>query len=416
MAKSKKQTLHSDLISHFFGRPLAIDPEWLRQMIGELQDPRDLSALLFGYGSAVESVEVNDGIGVLSIRGPLLQNSYWHDYTDIREAFDHLLQDGSARAIVLDIDSPGGDVHSELNQLAAAILAARSEKPIHAIANESATSAAYFLASAAEKVHVTGSLSAVGSIGVIAMHRDRSEMLKQQGIAITEIVSGRHKNELSPNKPLSRSGREAIERVVELAFVDFAQAVSDSRGLAVDEIRSQEAAVFVGQDAINAGLADGLSTLDELVERLAEEARAGSGAFSTASATSADAEHQDREESQMAESTDTSAESTGAQAGTEGADVVNIEDARTQARRDQQEEDGARAEAIEQVCQLSGCPERAMSFYREGLSESAVRARILEDRANSGGDEVDGHQSTQAQVPSINLDAVYRRWNGAEAS
>src|SRR4051812_40895851 len=118
--------------------------------------------------------------------------------------------DGTVKAIVLDISSPGGTVEG-LPELAADILAARKAKPIVAHANALAASAAYWLGSQASEFVVTPS-GYVGSIGVYMLTEDMSEYLAKEGIKINAISAGEHKLDGAPWEPMSDETRGFLQR------------------------------------------------------------------------------------------------------------------------------------------------------------------------------------------------------------
>ena len=409
---------------------LGFDAHWLaaaREAALHADVPR-LQALNFGWGSAVRTAEIEDGIGRIQIYGPLFQG-FWTDYADIREAFDTFMDDAGARAVVLDIDSPGGQVHGALSELASAILARRSEKPVIAIANEQATSAAYWIAAQAGEV-VAGSQSAVlGSIGVIATHWDYSKMLEQDGIEVTEVVSGRLKNALSRYRPLSREGRPLLAELVESTFRDFIEHVSAGRGISDKAIRDLEGGILLGQAAVDADLADRIESLDDVRAGLIEEA--------TRSALGPSA---DQEDTTMAKTekpaaagaapvkTETEKPAAAAPAKTEtekpeakGATVVQLAAARTEAkeegRKEAQAEAAERSAAIRQHCQLAGCLDRFAEFLESDMTIEAIGKKILADRAAADGGEIDGHHAGPSgdAEPKIDTGAIYNRWNDARA-
>ena len=150
---------------------------------------------------------VNNGVAVIPIRGLLTKRDEMFyettNYEDIQNAVNQALQDNEVNSILLDIDSPGGEVGG-LFDLVDFIYDTRECKPIFAVANDYACSAAYAIASATEKIFVTRT-SCVGSIGVIATHLDVSEADKKAGLKFTTIFAGKKKNDLSPHEPLSKS-------------------------------------------------------------------------------------------------------------------------------------------------------------------------------------------------------------------
>jgi len=397
---------------------VALSPEWLRQLRDafSIRDRATLQALRFGWLSAVQACDVEQGVGIIEIRGVLLEGSWIHDYTDIREAVDELAANPAVHSILLDIDSPGGDVHAEQFALADRIREVRAVKPVWAIANEQATSAAYVIAAQASKIFAANANTAIlGSLGVIATHTDWSKYDERVGITTTEVVTGRHKNELSPNRPLSKEGRATLERLVEGAFVELIAAVSAGRkGLTDEKIRAQEAAIYLGGEAQEQGLADGVALREELVERLVTKAQ-GQGVIVPAAtaATGTEREPAEQEATSMADPTNPTPDTPatpGAQpaaAAPGGATVVDINEARQSGATAER----ARSTEIQDLCRLAGLPERAAEWVAQGTSVVDVRRALLEARASASGPEIDGHPPAGASARKIDTQAVYKSWN-----
>ena len=129
--------------------------------------------------------------------------------TDIFGAwFDEAMADKSVTSIVLDVDSPGGSVYG-VSELARKIYQSRGKKPIIAVANSLMASAAYWIASAADEIHVSPGAE-VGSIGVIAVHVDRSENNAKEGFNVSYITAGEYKAEGNPDAPLSEDRKSVV--------------------------------------------------------------------------------------------------------------------------------------------------------------------------------------------------------------
>lgn len=174
-----------------------------------------------------------------------------------------LVADDGVKAIVLDIDSPGGSV-SGVEELAREIHAAQQTKPVIAVANSMAASAAYWLASQASEVVVTPSGS-VGSIGVYAMHVDISVALEQEGIAVSFIHAGKHKVEGNPYQPLDDEARGEMQAKVDDYYTMFVDAVKRGRPAVSEDV--MQGRMYTAQQAVKVKLADRVATLDETIAR-----------------------------------------------------------------------------------------------------------------------------------------------------
>ena len=227
----------------------------------------DRSAALADTGGA------QSGIAVIPIYGTLVRRTQGLEaqsgltsYAGITQSLETALADPSVAAILLDIDSPGGE-SSGVFDLADRIRAATAIKPVWAVANDMAFSAAYALGSAASRLIVSRT-GGVGSIGVIAMHVDQSVKDQQDGIAYTAVFAGDRKNDLNPHAPISGEAHSFLQGEVNRIYDLFATTVAKHRGMGVNTIKSTQAALFFGADAVASGLADDVGTLDDAIRQI----------------------------------------------------------------------------------------------------------------------------------------------------
>lgn len=255
----------------------------------------------------------SDGIAVLTIEGPLVQRagqispdctpiaSYQWINAQLLEAG----RDPKVRAILLEFDSPGGEV-SNVFELGNRIRAMPEEsgKPIWAIANEGMFSAAYALGAGAEKIMLPPTAMA-GSIGVIMLHLDVSAAAKKKGYAFTPIFAGARKNDFSMFEPLSKEALAIGQQRVDELYAGFAGYVAQMRGIEVADIQKLESGVFSAAESVRLGLADGVATLDETLTQMREHLRSrtfGNGVRAAAISPPAKLENR-----QMSDSTTTPA-------------------------------------------------------------------------------------------------------------
>jgi signal peptide peptidase SppA len=205
--------------------------------------------------------DIYNNVAIIPISGLLTKRSELFDsffrttsYDEIHELIAAALDDSKINSILLDIDSPGGEV-SGLFDLVDFIYESRDLKPIYAIANDHAFSAAYAIASATSKIFVNRT-SGVGSIGVIATHVNISEMDKKEGIKYTTIFAGDKKNDLSPHEPLSDEAVSDLQKEVDRLYKMFVDLVARNRNISAARIKATQAALYYGADSISLGLAD----------------------------------------------------------------------------------------------------------------------------------------------------------------
>lgn len=186
----------------------------------------------------------------------------------IRGDFREAIADDSVTSVVLDIDSPGGSV-AGIPEFAAEIQAARGTKPIIAVANTDAASAAYWIGAQADELVVSPS-GEVGSIGVWSAHRDRSDQQAKQGVKTTLISAGKFKTEGHPFGPLSDEAKDAMQSTVDAYYEMFLSAVAEGRRTTVEDVRENfgEGRMVMATRAVSLGMADKVSTLEATVARL----------------------------------------------------------------------------------------------------------------------------------------------------
>ncbi len=216
---------------------------------------------------------VNEGVAVISAMGGLVHrtrleadSSLLIGYNDLAADMEDALAQPEVHAIALVLDSPGGEVSGAF-ELADRIYAARGRKPIVAVADGMAASAAYLAASAADEVVLT-TTSYVGSIGVVMRHVDYSRALANEGINVSHIFAGEHKVDGNPYQPLPNSVREHLQADIEGLYQMFVQAVARHRGMEEQAVRDTRAAVYRGVAGVAARLADRIGTADAVIADL----------------------------------------------------------------------------------------------------------------------------------------------------
>jgi len=270
-----------NVASRVFGTPLMIARSKLDVILGVLA-PRFAGGPIEPIGPAVAPTPLTsiiaEGIAVVSVVGTLVSRSGYLDatsgllsYGNIGDAIASAMDDPSVRSVVLDVDSPGGEVGG-LFDLVDHIGAnkAASGKPLWAVANEGALSAAYAIASAADRLYVTRT-GELGSIGVVAVHVDESGADAKAGLSWSFVFAGDQKVDGNAHEPLSQRARATIQADVDRLYADFCSLVAANRGLTAETVRGTHAAVYRGELAVRAGLADRVGTLDAAIADMAAE-------------------------------------------------------------------------------------------------------------------------------------------------
>jgi signal peptide peptidase SppA len=281
---------HARLAARLFNTPLLIEPGKAAVLAGVFQSfqPGGTPMMPRGFDGTPEPqlavggsrtkpgyVLTGDDIAVIQVVGSLVQRQALMDaesglesYSNLSRMLNAALADDDVRAILLEIDSPGGEA-AGLFDFAARVRAATKEKPIVAHANETAFSAAYAIASSASELYLprTGQ---VGSIGVITLHVDESARDERLGYKFTPIIAGDRKADFSSHAPLSDRGRAAAQAVVDDLYDVFVRQVASARNISEQSVRGTQAGILLAGDAVKARLADGVRTLEQAYDRTRE--------------------------------------------------------------------------------------------------------------------------------------------------
>jgi signal peptide peptidase SppA len=232
-----------------------------------------------GFGDRREAgsayAVTDGGIAVVPVLGLLVSRGDWLSalfgaiaYADIGDAVEVALGDASVRAVLLELDSPGGEIgglFDLVDRIAGLRLA--SEKPLWAAASESALSAAYAVATAAERIYVTQT-GEVGSVGVVAVHVDQSAADAIAGLKWTLVHAGAHKVDGNPHEPLAGPALAAVQSDVDALHAQLVSVVAANRGLPPEAVRATDAAIYRGARAVEIGLADQLGTVAGAIAEL----------------------------------------------------------------------------------------------------------------------------------------------------
>lgn len=217
-------------------------------------------------------------VGIMAIEGPLAQKGQAHlcgfvdGYDWIESRFSGLMSDPDVGAVVMLIDSPGGDVaglEEAVRRMRA--MQKRSGKPVYAYVNELAASAAYWLATIADEITVPVA-GRVGSIGCIGAWIDETAALEASGIDVHVFRDPPGKAAGSAVRPVAELADERTASEVRSAASRFTAAVVKHRGMTERKVRGLDGDVLTGQAAVDAGLADKVGTLEGVLEQAGKDA------------------------------------------------------------------------------------------------------------------------------------------------
>lgn len=270
-----------------------MSPDYVDAMLGIFEhrmahghrDPADIEARIGGAKERKTAHQEGD-IAVIPVRGVISNRaSMIEDLSvgmgasaerieqNIRAAYD----DRDVKAIILDVDSPGGAA-AGTPELGSVIRSLRGgDKPIVAQVNGLCASAAYWIASGCDEVVATES-SQVGSIGVITVHESVAKMLEEQGVEETIISAGKYKAEGNPFEPLDDEARANIQGMVDSYYSLFLSAVAEGRGTDNETVRTEygQGRVLMAAESKRKNMIDRIGTMRETIERFGGRLTGGS--------------------------------------------------------------------------------------------------------------------------------------------
>lgn len=380
------------IVGYISGRPLLIQ----QQKLGALLAGLEAAMMMRGAASAApppppnaeaderpRGYRLNRGVAIVPIHGVLVHragqmrppSTELQSYERLTQRLRAAAADPRARALLLDIDSPGGeaaglfDIADEIRRIA---------KPVWAVANDDALSAAYALAAPAQRIWITRT-GAAGSIGVVAVHIDQSRRDAEEGLAYTYIYSGARKIDGNPHMPLSPEAQIAFKRETDRVHGMLVQSVAGGRRRAPEALPC-DAEIFYGEDAVAHGLADEIGSLDTAAAALAAAVMPSPAPARRTAPPQGAAMSEYHEDAETGEVVDLDAVRNGAINSTRLA-----------------------AGEVAALCALAGYPQLAADFIREGATLEAVRQALQT------------HQARDAAPPVVPLDTTQAR-TGEEQS
>lgn len=403
-----------NLLPHIAGRvfatPLMISRAKLDVIVGIVAPRLQGESLPPAAPAAARGYDVgNGGIAIIPITGTLVRRTVGLEaqsgltsYTALAEQVQQAIADPSVRAILLDLDSPGGEAGGVFD-LADQIYAARQAKPVWAVANEDAFSAAYALAASAERLYVTRT-GGVGSIGVVAMHLDQSQADADEGLKYSPIFAGAHKNDYSPHEPLADPARASLQAEVDRVYGLFVECVARGRNLSAEAIRATEAALFFGENGVAAGLADQIGTFEDAASDLSALLATQSPTFTL---------NPSRKAKRMTNPT--------SQAEDDLPDLKTLKaEFIEKARADARAEAMAYVAEVFDLCAIAGVPDKAKDFVAKAVPAAEVRQALLEAKAKEAeATAIVGHAPDNAVASAetkIDTAAIYSSRNNQKGN
>jgi signal peptide peptidase SppA len=250
------------------------------QMVPRSEVPAVLAEGYESSGGGGSEYQVVDGVAVIGVQGTLLKKDSWMSawsgctsYQSLQRQLGAAVDDDRVQAILLDIDSPGGET-TGCFELSDFIYSLRGVKPMYAVANDCALSAAYAIASAADKIYVTR-MGAVGSVGVYALHSSQAGYDKALGVTYKYIHHGAKKVDGNPHEPLSEGAEADIQAEVTRQGNIFIETVARNRKCSSAKVQATEAGLLWAEGAVPI-FADEVGTADDAINALRSIVQASS--------------------------------------------------------------------------------------------------------------------------------------------
>jgi protease-4 len=230
-----------------------------------------------GFMPALQEITVEDGvagagkIAVIPVQGII----YTDDQTewgtsmvdDIKNALQTALEDDSVKAVVLAVNSPGGEVTAS-DIIYHEVLKVQKKKPVVVAMTSLAASGAYYIACAADWI-VANETTFTGSIGVIIQSLNYEGLFDKVGLDAVVFKSGKFKDMLSGSRPMTPEEQAYVESMVMQVYERFLGIVSRARDLPADGLRDTfaDGRIITGKDAKEAGLVDQIGYVEDAYDK-----------------------------------------------------------------------------------------------------------------------------------------------------
>lgn len=226
---------------------------------------------LEGYAQAKikENLKAKERIAVLYANGEIVESGTGLASSDIVPIINKLKDDNAVKAVVLRVNSPGGDAHAA-ELIRRALMDLKAEKPLVVSMGEYAASGGYWISAQADKIYAE-STTLTGSIGVFSLIPNASKLAGKLGVNATVIGTGPHVGMATPLKPLDAVEREYMQEMVEEVYDRFTTIVSQGRKMTKEHVDSlAQGRVWSGLDAMAVNLVDEVGTLSDAIAYAAD--------------------------------------------------------------------------------------------------------------------------------------------------
>jgi protease-4 len=221
---------------------------------------------------ASKKIIANDYIARVYVSGVIQASNQAYNQKWLLDTIKRLKNDRKNVALIVSVNSPGGAVYEADEVYLALRDYADSGKPVWAYLEQLAASGGYYIACGADYIAANRN-TLTGSIGVIAGQSiDLTDLMERYGIKVTTFTSGRNKNMLGFDNPLTQEQRDIMQSIADECYEQFVDIVSEARDMSASRVRSRaDGRIFTARQALEAGFIDAIGTFRETRDALVAE-------------------------------------------------------------------------------------------------------------------------------------------------
>ncbi|MGL4392887.1 MAG: signal peptide peptidase SppA [Fusobacteriaceae bacterium] len=234
-------------------------------------------------GKESQNKSYKNYIGVIPLNGEILEGQSQGvkgiiEEENTVELLQNALEDNEIKGVVLRIDSPGGSAYTS-NSIYSAIKTLSAKKPVYVSMGSVAASGGYFISAAANKIYANKA-TVTGSIGVVFIIPNYEKLANKIGVDVEILSKGKNADINSMLKPMSKEKYSLLSKSLERIYLEFKSKVAEGRKMSLDKIEDvAKGRVWLGEDARDRGLVDGIASFDEVVQTLASDLNLKEGSF-----------------------------------------------------------------------------------------------------------------------------------------
>jgi protease IV len=232
----------------------------------------------------IEEGDMLSKIAVLSINGVIQDTgdaesffeSPLYNHRAFMEQLDYVKENDDVKAIILQVNSPGGGVvesaqiHDKIKEIQK-----ETKKPVYVSMGSMAASGGYYVSAPADKIFASPE-TLTGSLGVIMQGVNYAGLAEKYGVEFTTIKSGPYKDIMSPSRPMTEDERKILQSMIDNSYEGFVKVISEGRGMSVEQVKEiADGRIYDGRQAKQLKLIDGFGYLEDVIESVRKDEKLG---------------------------------------------------------------------------------------------------------------------------------------------